>query len=64
MVIIDIFNYIMFFSVMAAPLDNVRPELFDKAVRSSHCRCPRTTGALVPVLPRPGLLVDTATTGL
>jgi hypothetical protein len=24
-------------------------------VRSYHGRCPRTTGALVPVLPRPGI---------
>jgi hypothetical protein len=34
------------------------------AVRSCHRRCPRTTGALVPVLPRSGLLADVATTGL
>jgi hypothetical protein len=34
------------------------------AVRSSHCRCPRTTGALVPVFPRPDLLVAATTTGL
>jgi hypothetical protein len=33
-------------------------------VRSCHRRCPRTTGAPVPVLPRPGLLADAATTGL
>jgi hypothetical protein len=33
------------------------------AVRSCHGRCPRTTG-LVPVLPRPCLLDDAATTGL
>jgi hypothetical protein len=34
------------------------------AVRSFHGRCPRTTGALVPVLPRPGVLDDAATIGL
>jgi hypothetical protein len=34
------------------------------AVRSCHGRCPRTTGALVPVLPRLGLLDDAVTTGL
>jgi hypothetical protein len=39
------------------------PGLVD-AVRSYHGRCPRTTGALVPVLPRPGVLDDAATTGL
>jgi hypothetical protein len=33
-------------------------------VRSCHGRCPRTTGALVPVLPRPGILDDEAMTGL
>jgi hypothetical protein len=33
-------------------------------LRSCHGRCLRTTGALVPVLPRPGLLDDAATTGL
>jgi hypothetical protein len=33
-------------------------------VRSCHRRCPRTTGALVPVLPRLGLLADAATTSL
>jgi hypothetical protein len=33
-------------------------------VRSCHGRCPRTTGALVPVLPRPGVLDDEETTGL
>jgi hypothetical protein len=33
-------------------------------VRSCHGRCPRTTGAFVPVLPRPGVLDDVATTGL
>jgi hypothetical protein len=30
-------------------------------VRSCHGRCPRTTGALVLVLPRPGVLDDTMT---
>jgi hypothetical protein len=34
------------------------------AVRSCHGRCPRTTGALVPVLSRPGVLDVAATTGL
>jgi hypothetical protein len=34
------------------------------AVRSCHGRCPRTTGALVPVLPRPGVLDDEVTTSL
>jgi hypothetical protein len=34
------------------------------AVRSCHGRCPRTTGALVPVLPRPGVWDDTTTIGL
>jgi hypothetical protein len=33
-------------------------------VRSCHGRCPRTTGALVPVLPRPSVLDHAATTGL
>jgi hypothetical protein len=33
-------------------------------VRSCHGRCPRTTGALVPVLPRSGVLDDEATSGL
>jgi hypothetical protein len=33
-------------------------------VRSCHGRFPRTTGALVPMLPRPGVLDDEATTGL
>jgi hypothetical protein len=33
-------------------------------VRSCHARCPRTTGALVPVLPRPGVLDDEKMTGL
>jgi hypothetical protein len=33
-------------------------------VRSCHGRCSRTTGALVPVLPRPGVLDDMAMTGL
>jgi hypothetical protein len=33
-------------------------------VHSCHGRCPRTTGALVPVLPRPGVLDDDVTTGL
>jgi hypothetical protein len=34
------------------------------AVRSGHGRCPRTTGALVLVLPRPGVLDDATKTGL
>jgi hypothetical protein len=34
------------------------------AVRSCHSRCPRTTRALVLVLPRPGVLDDVAMTGL
>ena len=34
------------------------------AVRSCHGRCPRTTGALVAVLLRPGILDDAATIGL
>jgi hypothetical protein len=34
------------------------------AVRSCHGCCPCTTGALVPVHPRPGLLDDAETTGL
>jgi hypothetical protein len=33
-------------------------------VRSCHGRCPRTTGALVPVLPRPGVLDDEAMASL
>jgi hypothetical protein len=37
MVIIDIFNYIMFFAVMSTPLDYVRPELFDEAVDRQNC---------------------------
>jgi hypothetical protein len=44
-------------------LDDRCPGLVD-VVRSCHGRCPRTTGALVPVLPRPGVLDDVATTGL
>jgi hypothetical protein len=36
MVTIYIFNYIVFFSVMAAPLDYVRLELFDEAVDRHH----------------------------
>jgi hypothetical protein len=39
------------------------PGLVD-VVRSYHGRCPRTTGAIVPVLLRPGVLDDAATTGL
>jgi hypothetical protein len=39
------------------------PGLVDD-VRSYHGHCPRTTGALVPVLPRPGVLDDETTTGL
>jgi hypothetical protein len=34
------------------------------AVCSCHGRYPRTTGALVPVLPRPGVLDDATMTGL
>jgi hypothetical protein len=34
------------------------------AVRSCHDRYPRTTGAVVPVLPSPGVLDDTTTIGL
>jgi hypothetical protein len=55
----------MFFAVMAAPLDYVRPELFDEAVDRHHrsyvsavlsrplsaIRC-RTTRALMPIHPR------------
>jgi hypothetical protein len=37
------------------PVDNVR---------SCHGRCPRTTWALVPVLPRPSVLDHAAMTGL
>jgi hypothetical protein len=33
-------------------------------VRSCHGCCPCTTGALVPMLPRPGIQDDVATTGL
>jgi hypothetical protein len=55
----------MFFAVMAAPLDYVRPELFDEAVDRHHrsyvsvvlgrplgaIRC-RTTRMLLPIHPR------------
>jgi hypothetical protein len=34
------------------------------AVRSCHGRCPRTTRALIPVLPRLGVLDDTTMTSL
>jgi hypothetical protein len=33
-------------------------------VRFCHGRCPRSIGALVPVLPRPGVLDDAAKIGL
>jgi hypothetical protein len=33
------------------------------AARTCHHRCPRTTGAVVPVLPRPSLLAYAETTG-
>jgi hypothetical protein len=55
----------MFFAVMAAPLDYVRPELFDEAVDRQHrsyvlavlsrpfgaIRC-RTTHTLLPIHPQ------------
>jgi hypothetical protein len=54
----------MFFAVMAAPLDYVRPELFHEAVDRQHCSyvsavlgCPpgvircRTTRMLLPIHP-------------
>jgi hypothetical protein len=44
-------------------LDGRCPGLVD-VVRSCHRCCSRTTGALVPVLPRPGLLADATMTGL
>jgi hypothetical protein len=55
--------HLVFFGKSGVTPDGRCPGPVD-VVRSVHCRCPRTIGALVPVLPRPDLLIDAVTTGL